>query len=141
MTARQLITLTALIAAPIALVSLGDKSKANANAQPVQEQVIKSDSTPAPAPATAAPCQCDPTLQTRLQELELEHAALAGRYYELAAKVEQLQQKAVVAKSATTQPAARPQAVYVQRPAATGYCAGGNCSTSRGRVGIFGRRR
>lgn len=109
---------------------------------PPQEQVSKSDSTPAPAPATAAACQCDPTLQARLQELELEHAALVGRYYELAAKVEQFEVKAV-AKSATTQPAARPQAVYVQRPAASGYCAGGNCSTSRGRLfgGVFGRRR
>jgi hypothetical protein len=139
MTARQLITLTALIAAPIALVSLGDKPKANANAQP-QEQVIKSDSTPALAPATAAPCQCDPTLQTRLQELELEHAALAGRYYELAAKVEQFEVKAV-AKSATTQPAATIRNYRIVQPQASGYCVGGNCSTSRGRVGIFGRRR
>jgi hypothetical protein len=141
MTARQLITLTALIAAPIALVSLGDKPKANATAPP-QEQVIKSDSTPAPAPATAAPCQCDPTLQTRLQELELEHAALAGRYYELAAKVEQFEAKAV-AKSATTQPAAIIRNYRIVQPQASGNCVGGNCSTSRGRVfgGVFGRRR
>jgi hypothetical protein len=152
MTARQLITLTALIAAPIALVSLGDKPKANANAQPVQvveslaatapqqEQVSNEARTASPAPATAAPCQCDPTLQARLQELELEHAALAGRYYELAAKVEQLQQKAV-AKSATTQPAATIRNYRIVQPQASGYCVGGNCSTSRGRVGIFGRRR
>jgi hypothetical protein len=107
---------------------------------PPQEQVSNEARTPAPAPATAAPCQCDPTLQTRLQELELEHAALVGRYYELAAKVEQFEAKAV-AKSATTQPAATIRNYRIVQPQASGYCVGGNCSTSRGRVGIFGRRR
>lgn len=114
----------------------------NARTAPPQEQVSNEARTPAPAPATAAPCQCDPTLQTRLQELELEHAALAGRYYELAAKVEQFEAKAV-AKSATTQPAATIRNYRIVQPQASGYCVGGNCSTSRGRLfgGVFGRRR
>ena len=117
---------------------------------PPQEQVTNEARTASPAPATAVACQCDPR---EVRDLEARIAALEERNRELEGKVEDAHAMCAVLylkvmkptneqKAATQQqPAARSQVTYVQRPVASGYCVGGNCSTSRGRVGLFGRRR
>jgi hypothetical protein len=123
------------IGAVTALTILPDE----AATAPPAGQVNNVSLTETPAPLTAHVCQCDPS---EVRDLEARIAALEARYRELEndiAIILEAKQVFPDPPQVQQQPAARQQAVYVQRPAASGNCAGGNCST--GGFRLFGRRR